>query len=74
MGVNIERESLLKRKGIKRTTHVHSHSHSHSHDAVTVNEFSLAIKLRNMLIQHIGLLIGFFLMFILAVYSDKITL
>ena len=73
------RESLARRKGIiisKNHSHSHGHSHGHSHSLADedLENFSIRIRLRNMAIQHIGLLTGFTCMLIIALYADKISL
>ena len=77
------RESLARRKGIATSKnhshshgHPHSHSHGHSHSLTDedLEDFSIRIRLRNMAIQHIGLLTGFTCMLIIALYADKISL
>jgi hypothetical protein len=71
------RESLARRKGTiicKNHSHSHSHAHSHSLPDDDLEDFSIRIKLRNMAIQHIGLLTGFTCMLIIALYADKISL
>jgi hypothetical protein len=39
-----------------------------------VDSFTLKLKIRNILIQNLGFILGVFLMFILALYSKKIKL
>ena len=43
-------------------------------DENTMSMFSFKMKLRNFVIQNAGILIGFFLMLILAFYADKMVI
>lgn len=43
-------------------------------DETTMSVFSFKMKIRNFVIQNTGILIGFFLMLILAFYADKMVI
>lgn len=45
---------------------------SHQHESIQA--FSLKIKIQNLIIQNSGILIGYFLMLIISLHADKISI
>lgn len=43
-------------------------------ESISMNMFSVKLKISNMIVQNAGVLIGYFLMLILALYAERIVM
>ena len=73
MGEEIERDYLLEKNRMKPTTEEERNLNEEKNSNVN-EEFDLKIKIKILLIQNLGIILGFSLMLIMALFSENINL